>query len=52
MVPEDRKLQGLVVGHPISENIVYANLDKVGTAAGSRNPLRPPSPMGPSRSSA
>jgi ribose transport system ATP-binding protein len=30
MVPEDRKLQGLVVEHPIGENIVYANLDKVG----------------------
>ena len=30
MVPEDRKLQGLVLDHPIGENIVYANLDKVG----------------------
>jgi ribose transport system ATP-binding protein len=30
MVPEDRKLQGLVVEQPIGENIVYANLDKVG----------------------
>jgi ribose transport system ATP-binding protein len=30
MVPEDRKLQGLIVEHPIGENIVYANLDKVG----------------------
>ncbi|PZM15693.1 sugar ABC transporter ATP-binding protein [Rhizobium tubonense] len=30
MVPEDRKDQGLVVGHRISENIVYANLDKLG----------------------
>ncbi|TPE47973.1 sugar ABC transporter ATP-binding protein [Amaricoccus solimangrovi] len=29
MVPEDRKLQGLVVEHGIGENIVYANLDKV-----------------------
>jgi ribose transport system ATP-binding protein len=30
MVPEDRKEQGLVVGHRISENIIYANLDKLG----------------------
>ncbi|RYB05206.1 sugar ABC transporter ATP-binding protein [Lichenibacterium ramalinae] len=30
MVPEDRKLQGVVVDHPIDENIIYANLDKVG----------------------
>lgn len=30
MVPEDRKEQGLIVGHRISENIVYANLDKLG----------------------
>ncbi|CDZ33642.1 Ribose ABC transporter, ATP-binding protein RbsA [Neorhizobium galegae bv. officinalis] len=30
MVPEDRKDQGLVVGHRIGENIVYANLDKLG----------------------
>ncbi|MFT4148827.1 MAG: sugar ABC transporter ATP-binding protein [Paracoccaceae bacterium] len=29
MVPEDRKLQGLVVEHQIGENIAYANLDKV-----------------------
>jgi ribose transport system ATP-binding protein len=30
MVPEDRKLQGLVVSHRIGENLVYANLDKFG----------------------
>ncbi|MBB3659064.1 ribose transport system ATP-binding protein [Rhizobium sp. BK650] len=30
MVPEDRKDQGLVVTHKISENIIYANLDKLG----------------------
>ena len=30
MVPEDRKDQGLVVAHKISENIIYANLDKLG----------------------
>ena len=30
MVPEDRKEQGLVVSHRISENIIYANLDKLG----------------------
>lgn len=30
MVPEDRKLQGLVVEHRIGENIAYANLDQVG----------------------
>ncbi|MGY5810935.1 sugar ABC transporter ATP-binding protein [Rhizobium sp. LEGMi198b] len=28
MVPEDRKLQGLVVNHRIAENIVYPNLDQ------------------------
>ncbi|MGO7793358.1 sugar ABC transporter ATP-binding protein, partial [Rhizobium ruizarguesonis] len=27
MVPEDRKEQGLIVGHRIRENIIYANLD-------------------------
>lgn len=31
MVPEDRKDQGLIVGHRISENIIYANLDKLGS---------------------
>ncbi|WP_320197512.1 sugar ABC transporter ATP-binding protein [Agrobacterium sp. rho-13.3] len=31
MVPEDRKLQGLVVDHEIGENIIYANLDQLGT---------------------
>ena len=30
MVPEDRKLQGVVMDHPIGENIIYSNLDKVG----------------------
>lgn len=30
MVPEDRKLQGIVVGHRISENLIYANLDRFG----------------------
>ena len=30
MVPEDRKQQGLVVSHRIGENIIYANLDKLG----------------------
>ncbi len=30
MVPEDRKLQGVVVGHKIDENLVYANLDRFG----------------------
>lgn len=29
LVPEDRKLQGLVLDHKISENIGYANLDEV-----------------------
>ncbi|MFD1745440.1 sugar ABC transporter ATP-binding protein [Rhizobium helianthi] len=28
MVPEDRKLQGLVVQHQIGENVAYANLDR------------------------
>ncbi|TMV83487.1 sugar ABC transporter ATP-binding protein [Thioclava sp. BHET1] len=31
MVPEDRKLQGLVVEHTIGENLVYANLDRLGS---------------------
>ncbi|MDQ0457825.1 sugar ABC transporter ATP-binding protein [Rhizobium paknamense] len=31
MVPEDRKLQGLVVAHEIGENLIYANLDKLGS---------------------
>ncbi|PYE23455.1 monosaccharide ABC transporter ATP-binding protein (CUT2 family) [Rhizobium sp. PP-F2F-G20b] len=30
LVPEDRKDQGLVVAHKISENLIYANLDKLG----------------------
>ncbi len=29
LVPEDRKLQGLVLDHSIAENIGYANLDTV-----------------------
>ncbi len=29
LVPEDRKLQGVVLDHSIAENICYANLDKV-----------------------
>lgn len=29
LVPEDRKLQGLVLDHLIADNIVYANLNKV-----------------------
>ncbi|CZT36552.1 sugar ABC transporter ATP-binding protein [Rhizobium sp. 9140] len=31
LVPEDRKDQGLVVAHKISENLIYANLDKLGS---------------------
>lgn len=31
MVPEDRKLQGLVLGHSIGENIAYANMKDVAT---------------------
>lgn len=30
LVPEDRKLQGLVVSHSIEENLAYANLKRVG----------------------
>lgn len=30
LVPEDRKLQGLVLEHSIAENIGYANLNKIG----------------------
>lgn len=30
MVPEDRKLQGLIVSHEIGENVAYANLDQLG----------------------
>lgn len=29
LIPEDRKLQGLVVSQPIDDNIAYANFDKV-----------------------
>lgn len=32
LVPEDRKLQGVVLDHSIAENIGYANLDKVAKA--------------------
>lgn len=32
LVPEDRKLQGLVVDHSIGENIGYANLNKISKA--------------------
>lgn len=31
MVPEDRKLQGVVTDHQIGENLIYANLDRLGT---------------------
>lgn len=31
MVPEDRKLQGLIVEHTIADNIAYANLSDVST---------------------
>jgi ribose transport system ATP-binding protein len=30
MVPEDRKIQGLIVEHEIGENLAYANLDLFG----------------------
>ena len=30
LVPEDRKLQGVILEHTISENIAYSNLDNVG----------------------
>lgn len=32
LVPEDRKLQGVVLDHSIRDNIAYSNLDSVGTA--------------------
>lgn len=32
LVPEDRKLQGLVLDHALAENIAYTNLDAVSTA--------------------
>lgn len=32
LVPEDRKLQGLVLDHSIKENIAYSNFDSVGTS--------------------
>lgn len=31
LVPEDRKLQGLIVEHTIAQNIGYANLDRLGS---------------------
>lgn len=31
LVPEDRKLQGLIVPHSLEDNIAYANLDKIST---------------------
>ena len=30
MVPEDRKLQGVVVDHSIGDNLAYSNLDRIG----------------------
>lgn len=32
LVPEDRKLQGLVLDHALAENIAYTNLDAVSTS--------------------
>ena len=32
LVPEDRKLQGIILGHAIEENIAYSNLDSVSRA--------------------
>ncbi|MEN8738733.1 MAG: sugar ABC transporter ATP-binding protein, partial [Phaeobacter gallaeciensis] len=32
LVPEDRKLQGVVLSHSIAENIAYSNFESVGTA--------------------
>ncbi|TRD15535.1 sugar ABC transporter ATP-binding protein [Palleronia caenipelagi] len=32
LVPEDRKLQGLILSHSIAENIAYANFESVGKA--------------------
>jgi len=32
LVPEDRKLQGVVLSHSIAENIAYSNLESVGKA--------------------
>ncbi|RPE62913.1 monosaccharide ABC transporter ATP-binding protein (CUT2 family) [Pacificibacter maritimus] len=32
LVPEDRKLQGIIVDHKIRENIAYSNFDAVSTA--------------------
>ena len=32
LVPEDRKLQGLVLGHSIRDNIAYSNLESVATS--------------------
>ena len=32
LVPEDRKLQGVVLSHSIADNIAYSNFESVGTA--------------------
>lgn len=32
LVPEDRKLQGVILGHSIAENIAYSNFESVGKA--------------------
>ncbi|WP_078059177.1 ATP-binding cassette domain-containing protein [Tropicimonas marinistellae] len=32
LVPEDRKLQGVILDHTISENIAYANFESIGKA--------------------
>ena len=32
LVPEDRKLQGVILDHSIAENIAYSNLESVGTS--------------------
>ena len=32
LVPEDRKLQGLILDHSIQENIAYSNFESVGTS--------------------
>lgn len=32
LVPEDRKLQGVVLGHSIADNIAYSNFESVGKA--------------------
>jgi ribose transport system ATP-binding protein len=32
LVPEDRKLQGLILGHSIQDNIAYSNFESVATS--------------------